>query len=485
MYDENALIALDTVLDVARNTGMKVILTFTDNWKVGDSKQQYAEWAGISSDEFFTDLTIRQWFKDHIKFMTERVNTQNGIVYRDDPTIFAWNIINEPRCNCDVRVQGEQCEPECADEIQAWIEEMSQFIKEQDPIHMITIGEEGFYSFNSGREYVNPDNFADPERLKAWLEEHGRTAEEAKWALRSGQDFIRNHDLISVDYGAIHVWPDNWGRLNISFQEFWVREHIADAQRMGKPLVVEEFGKIVENNSEDERIRVRDPFFSSMYNLVEGELQSDSPLKGVAFWEFDPDTSSEPGEYGVQVTHTTWNDIIVPFSQYLDEELKKRPIVENCVPGDTRSYDAVFIGNPSNVYYRSAGVGVLALDEGDDLGETVTSITGEGCAQMCEDQGPCDAFSYNANREGGSCAMKSGSSEETVWNGDGWQTYYRTTGSIQCSLKHCAVCSNNDTCLKCSIGRLLFRDASGELSCKKCNEAPEEIKSKRVDCQLS
>jgi mannan endo-1,4-beta-mannosidase len=27
-----------------------------------------------------------------------RVNSVNGLRYRDDPTIFAWNIMNEPRC---------------------------------------------------------------------------------------------------------------------------------------------------------------------------------------------------------------------------------------------------------------------------------------------------------------------------------------------------------------------------------------------------
>lgn len=36
---------------------------------------------------------------DHINpvALCGRVNTYNGRTYRDDPTIFAWDVLNEPR----------------------------------------------------------------------------------------------------------------------------------------------------------------------------------------------------------------------------------------------------------------------------------------------------------------------------------------------------------------------------------------------------
>ena len=49
-----------------------------------------------------------------------------GIMYKDDPTIFAWDLINEPRCNCFATwlptpdlyytLQGG-CNPDCANAV--------------------------------------------------------------------------------------------------------------------------------------------------------------------------------------------------------------------------------------------------------------------------------------------------------------------------------------------------------------------------------
>lgn len=71
---------------------------------------------------------------------------------------------------------------------------MADYLKSVDPYHMVTVGEEGFFSFESGRSGSNPDvGKSDP------------------WASNSGQDYIPNHASPAIDYGAVHSWVDNWG----------------------------------------------------------------------------------------------------------------------------------------------------------------------------------------------------------------------------------------------------------------------------------
>lgn len=66
---------------------------------------------------------------------------------------------------------------------------MSKYLKKADPNHMITVGEEGFYTKGSSGEASNPGT---------------------GWASLTGQDFIANHASPAIDFAAAHIWPDNW-----------------------------------------------------------------------------------------------------------------------------------------------------------------------------------------------------------------------------------------------------------------------------------
>lgn len=47
---------------------------------------------------FFKEDKCKQLYKDNVDFITSRKNSISGVVYKNDPTILAWNLVNEPRC---------------------------------------------------------------------------------------------------------------------------------------------------------------------------------------------------------------------------------------------------------------------------------------------------------------------------------------------------------------------------------------------------
>ena len=53
--------------------------------------------------------------------------------YKEDPTVFGWELMNEPRNYDD----------SSGNTLQAWIDEMSAYVKSIDSLHMLTVGEEG------------------------------------------------------------------------------------------------------------------------------------------------------------------------------------------------------------------------------------------------------------------------------------------------------------------------------------------------------
>jgi mannan endo-1,4-beta-mannosidase len=207
VWNEEVLLGMDFVLDQARKRGLKIIWALADNWYPVGGVMQYVEWSESASrhqvslfeslygctgnwtdgvfysQDFFTDEAAIKIFEKTFETLANRVNTFNGVTYKDDATIFAWNLANEARCQgCD------------ADVMQAWIERVCARFKSLDNNHLVGIGYEGFYHESSGRRKfrTNP----------------GRGG--SRWAANEGQDFERNAATRCIDYVGIHVWPDNW-----------------------------------------------------------------------------------------------------------------------------------------------------------------------------------------------------------------------------------------------------------------------------------
>ena len=102
MYHEPLFEGLDWVLSEADKRSIKVILVLTDYWEYNGGVAQYLDWSGATrnanKNDFFTDRACKRMYEANARILIERVNVFTGRRYRDDPAIFAWELINEPRC---------------------------------------------------------------------------------------------------------------------------------------------------------------------------------------------------------------------------------------------------------------------------------------------------------------------------------------------------------------------------------------------------
>lgn len=76
---------------------------------------------------FYTNEETRRLYRQHTEKIVTRRNTVTGMLYRDDPNILGWELMNEA-----------QAVPGYWVERRAWIKEMSEYLKSLDPNHVVT-----------------------------------------------------------------------------------------------------------------------------------------------------------------------------------------------------------------------------------------------------------------------------------------------------------------------------------------------------------
>eukprot|EP00899_Mesostigma_viride_P003265 jgi/Mesvir1/1293/Mv03760-RA.1 len=90
----------------------------------------------VDYGSFFGDKRCRLMYKAHVERLLTRVNTVTGVAYKDDPTIFSWELMNGAR---------DPLDPSGGQRLEAWVAEMATHVKRIDPRHLLTIGLEGFF----------------------------------------------------------------------------------------------------------------------------------------------------------------------------------------------------------------------------------------------------------------------------------------------------------------------------------------------------
>jgi mannan endo-1,4-beta-mannosidase len=299
--NENAARALDFIIAEAGERGLRVLLSLENYWNVrkntraragitamvhAASKDPEGPGGDYEREDFYTDPVARRIYRDYVQELLTRTNTVTGVTYRDDPTIFAWELLNEPRC--------EYC-PDS--DIADWVNEMAAYVKSLDPNHLVTPGVEGFYSAESSPDmlYVNPSYTSGKD-----------------WSHITGQDFNLLHKSDDIDFTTIHIWPDNWERTDPEFQEQWIRVHAADSEKLGKPMLVSEFGKDLEEGT----LRDRENVLSAAYETIEEDMKLGGAIAGSMFWNlyFDPLRDG----YGVSLSDSNHGDTLDIIEEHAD-----------------------------------------------------------------------------------------------------------------------------------------------------------------------
>lgn len=273
-WNEESFVHLDKVLAEAERNGLLVNLCLVNWWRDTGGVTQYLRWAGINdaADDkfpfgidpskamlFYTNEEARKLYRAHAEKLITRRNTVTGRLYRDDPTIFGWELINEGQA-----VTGRWAER------RQWIIEMSSFIKSLDRNHMVTPGTWGY-----------------------------RTAAERR-------EWLIDHSLTTVDYADVHNYPkpdaDSFVDSPKAMREF-VDNRAAAALSINKPLVFGEFGMGVEGFNGFSQTDWFRAFFDS--NVRAGTA-------GAMFWILTPD---EHRGYGVSYMSTRDAGVLAEVSR--------------------------------------------------------------------------------------------------------------------------------------------------------------------------
>jgi mannan endo-1,4-beta-mannosidase len=231
--NHTALARLDYAVATAAQLGVRLVLTFTNNWPDFGGMDTYIRWRQASGDAsfnathdaFYTDAAIQTWYRAWITALVTRVNSLTGVPYSEDPAIFAWQLANEPRCGGSGPFPASAaCGTAAGTPLPAWVASTSAFVRSLDANHMISVGDEGFACNDAG---PCPDS--------AW------------WCdCSSGVSSARFAAAPDVSYVTAHLYPESWG-TDAAWGSSWIASHaaLAHAGNGGappRPFVVEEFG---------------------------------------------------------------------------------------------------------------------------------------------------------------------------------------------------------------------------------------------------
>ena len=271
--DETLWKGLDFLLDEMAKRDMKAVLYLNNFWQWSGGMSQYMAWTNgkpvmdpdvtgdwnafmDNSASFYREPKAQQAFRQVVDKLIRRKNSVNGRAYADDPTIMSWQLANEPRPGSDANASPH------FDVFIKWIDETAGYIKTLAPKQLVSTGNEGWMGTAGSREL-----------------------------------YEQAHTTPHVDYLTYHMWAPNWQWFDpknaaATYEAAWKKMqeyldwHIDAANKMGKPIVLEEFGINRDEGSFSPSATTlyRDMFYQKIYALIERRAAAGDAIAGSNFW---------------------------------------------------------------------------------------------------------------------------------------------------------------------------------------------------------
>lgn len=270
IYNEEVLMGLDFLLSEMKKRGMKAVVVLNNFWMWSGGMPQYVSWAtgtkvpmpniqsGGSWDDFinyslsfYKNKEAKELFLDHIDRLLNRKNSITRRKYRNDKTIMSWQLCNEPR--------GYEIE----DLYRQWIEQTAFHIKGVDKKHLVCVGAEG----NTGSD-------------------------------KAGVDLFRDNVSTYIDYATVHLWIQNWNWFDPGKPETfeqaltntskYLESQIQKAKKLGKPIVIEEFGVSRDRGAYavSSDVEYRNKYYDYVFNYTLESIEQNGVIQGCNFWSW-------------------------------------------------------------------------------------------------------------------------------------------------------------------------------------------------------
>jgi mannan endo-1,4-beta-mannosidase len=264
-YDHAGVAGVLRFAEEMQKRGLLGIYQLSNFWQWSGGFAQYVAWADGGpipypppmpngswdrfqrfTSAFYKNARALELYDSYVKYLVPQLKA--------NPTVI-WELANEPRGLGNTRAFHE------------WVDRTARLIKSLAPSQLCTTGSEGLT--------------ASP-----WY---------------AGVDPIKDHQSAAIDFICFHMWAENWGWVHadaipsgypkaLDLAKKYIDKHAALATRLGKPLLLEEFGFPRDGGSFDPTspATFRDRYFQEVYALVASLLPT-TPMAGIMPWAWSGD----------------------------------------------------------------------------------------------------------------------------------------------------------------------------------------------------